>query len=414
MLEEICAFIEQGLDLKLRGVFLDNKLYLEKSNQIKEILNELDIDLWLILGRETSDVCDPALRLILPINVMGISAFFFVKTGERIALVRNADVIGVELTKIFTKVIGYADDFDIKLKEIILNLNPNVIDINCDLYDPLTDGLTVGLYFRLMNALSGTNYEQKIQMGKAIRAIRGRKTNMELSIIKSNLSEIHEICKSIDNFLKVGITDGYVYKYCQDEMKKRGATSSWDNHCCPLVHAGKRANQGMVTPTDNAIRKGDVFHVSFGIKKNGYATDFQRTWYALDDGEETAPDEVLNAFNILKDTIDETRKRCKPGVKGSDIDKLSRDSMAKHGVSYSRGSGHTVGRALHDGAVSLSQKSNTFGDLTDRPIEIGFVFTLELFMETSRGVVALEEMVVVEEDCAKFICSPQTEIWYIK
>ncbi len=392
---------------------MDNKLYLEKSHQIKEILNELNIDLWLILGRETKDVCDPALRLVLPINVMGISAFFFTKSGKNIALVRNADVIGLENVHIFNKVIGYSDDFDVKLREIIEDINPNAIDINCDLYDPLTDGLTVGLYFRLINALKGTSFSDKIQMGKAIRAIRGRKSSMELEIIKSNLSEVHDICNKINKFLAIGITDGYVYEFCQEEIKKRGAETSWDNHCCPLVHAGKRANQGMVTPTDNMIRKGDVFHLSLGIKKNGYATDFQRSWYALEDGEKIAPDEVLNAFKIIRDTVDLTRKACKPGTKGSDIDKIARDNMAKHGIAYSRGSGHTVGRSLHDGAVSLSLKSSTFGDLTERPIEANFVFTLELFIETSRGVVAVEEMIVVDQDGGKYICEPQTELWYI-
>ena len=50
--------------------------YLEKALQIEQILKEKNIDLWLVLGRETGDVCDLALKLILPINIMGIFVFF--------------------------------------------------------------------------------------------------------------------------------------------------------------------------------------------------------------------------------------------------------------------------------------------------------------------------------------------------
>ncbi len=96
------------------------KIYSEKLDQIKDILNEKNIDLWLLLGRETMDVSDPALRFVLPIDVMGVSAFFFTSDGKRIALVRNQDVGGVEETKVFSEVHGYKDNFDEMLKDMIV------------------------------------------------------------------------------------------------------------------------------------------------------------------------------------------------------------------------------------------------------------------------------------------------------
>ena len=114
--------------------------------QVQKILEEKQIDLWLLMGRETVDVCDPALRLVFDGNVMGVSAFFFTRTGKRLALVRRQDVSGVEATGCFDQVTGYGDNFDQLLRQTIEDIAPNVIDINADLYDALTDGLTTGLY----------------------------------------------------------------------------------------------------------------------------------------------------------------------------------------------------------------------------------------------------------------------------
>ena len=55
----------------------------EKYGQIAQILQEKNIGLWLLMGRETVDVCDPGLRLVLPTNIMGVSAFFFTPDGRR-------------------------------------------------------------------------------------------------------------------------------------------------------------------------------------------------------------------------------------------------------------------------------------------------------------------------------------------
>ena len=43
-----------------------DKLYQGKREQVAQILREKNIGLWLLMGRETVDVCDPALRLVFP------------------------------------------------------------------------------------------------------------------------------------------------------------------------------------------------------------------------------------------------------------------------------------------------------------------------------------------------------------
>lgn len=388
-----------------------NALYAGKQAQVQKILEEKQIDLWLLMGRETVDVCDPALRLVFDGNVMGVSAFFFTRTGKRLALVRRQDVSGVEATGCFDQVTGYGDNFDQLLRQTIEDIAPNVIDINADLYDALTDGLTTGLYLRLLRALEGTPYAQRLSLGQVIRAVRGRKIPEEIAMQVQVLKLLNQACDELKAQLHIGMTEGEVYDFCQAFMKEHDMTGSWDMGCCPLVHAGARSNQGLVRPGNNPIRPGDTFHLSFGAKKNGYATDFQRTWYVFEPGEKTIPQEVRHAFDTVRDVIEYVRVHMRPGMEGRQVDAMAREIMGKNGFTYGRGSGHAVGRALHDGCFQLCPDSAVLGDLPERKLEVGNVFTLEFFSDTSRGVVAIEDMVQLTENGGEFLYIPQKELW---
>jgi len=70
-----------------------------------------------------------------------------------------------------------------------------------------------------------------------------------------------------------------------------------------------------------------------------------------------------------------------------------------------------VGRALHDGCFQLCPDSAVLGDLPERKLEVGNVFTLEFFADTSRGVVAIEDMVQLTENGGEFLYIPQKELW---
>lgn len=388
-----------------------NALYAGKQAQVREILEEKQIDLWLLMGRETVDVCDPGLRLIFDGNVMGVSAFFFTRSGKRLALVRRQDVSGVEATGCFDQVTGYGDNFDQLLRETIQEIDPNVIDINADLHDALTDGLTTGLYLRLLRALEGTPFAQRLSLGQVIRAVRGRKIPEEIALQVQVLKLLNQACDELKMQLHTGMTEGDVYDFCQAFMKEHDMTGSWDMGCCPLVHAGARSNQGLVRPGDNPIRPGDTFHLSFGAKKDGYATDFQRTWYVFEPGEHTVPQEVQHAFDTVRDVIEYVRVHMRPGMEGRQVDAMAREIMGKNGFTYGRGSGHAVGRALHDGCFQLCPDSAVLGDLPARKLEAGNVFTLEFFADTSRGVVAIEDMVRLTDHGGEFLYIPQKELW---
>lgn len=385
------------------------ELFAGKRAQVAQILREKNIGLWLVMGRETVDVCDPALRLVFPSNVMGVSAFFYTPDGAARALVRAKDVEGVKETGCFDEVVGYGDDFDEQLVATICQIDPNLIDINADLYDALTDGLTAGLYLRLMQDLAGTPYAERISLGQVIRPLRGRKIDAEVALQRDVLKLLNQVCEELSGIVRPGTTEEDVYDYCQEFMRKHRLTPSWESSCCPLVHAGARSNQGLVHPGKNAVRPGDVFHLSFGAKHpTGYATDFQRSWYVLEEGETEPPAEVQRAFEGVIGAIDNTRAAIRPGIEGREVNRIFNEALAGFPAS---GGGHAVGRALHDGCFQLAPDSAVIGELPAVPLEVGNVFTLEVFCSTSRGVIGVEELIRLGEDGASYVYLPQRELW---
>jgi len=82
----------------------------EKLGQAVAMLPEFGLDCWLLLGRETGELCDPSLPLVLETTVTWQSAFLIDRSGERIAIVGRYDVQNVETSGGFTKVIGYDED----------------------------------------------------------------------------------------------------------------------------------------------------------------------------------------------------------------------------------------------------------------------------------------------------------------
>lgn len=386
-----------------------DELYRGKRAQVAQILEEKNIDLWLVMGRETVDVCDPGLRLVFPSNVMGVSAFFYTRDGAARALVRIKDVEGVKETGCFDEVIGYGDDFDDLLLSTIEEIQPNVIDIDADLYDALTDGLTTGLYLRLMQDLAGTPYAERISLGQVIRALRGRKTDAEVALQAEVLKLLNQVCEELTGIVRPGTSEEDVYDYCQEFMRAHDLTPSWEPSCCPLVHAGARSNQGLVHPGKNQVRPGDVFHLSFGAKHaSGYATDFQRSWYVLEAGETEPPAEVRDAFAAVIAAIDGTRQAIVPGMEGREVNRIFAEALEGWPAS---GGGHAVGRALHDGCFQLAPDSPVIGGLPEVGLEVGNVFTLEVFCQTPRGVIGVEEMIRLTDDGAQYVYIPQRELW---
>jgi Xaa-Pro aminopeptidase len=156
-------------------------------------------------------------------------------------------------------------------------------------------------------------------------------------------------------------------------------------------------------------------NVDFGVSRNGYCSDLQRTWYFLRASESVAPAPVRRGFETIVEAIQEAARAVRPGRTGAEIDGVARSYITARGFpEYPHGLGHQIGRTAHDGGAGLFPRWERYGNLPDVPIEAGQCFTIEPRLPIEgHGIATCEEIVVVTEDGHEFLSEPQRELYLI-
>ncbi|MHA1907595.1 MAG: M24 family metallopeptidase [Candidatus Thorarchaeota archaeon] len=384
---------------------------IEKSKQACEILREMDLDAWMVWVRETSQMADPVLDLILGGSLVWQSALIFTQQGEKIAIIGSLDADGIKPKGIFDKIVTYDHKVSEPLLEVLNEISPKQLAINYSINDVSADGLSVGMYRILKNYLKDTPYIERLTSSEAlIGKLRGRKTDTEVFRIQKAVDITEEIFNAIESELKVGKTELSIHERMHQMMSERGVTDAWHPDHNPAVDAGPNKQFGHSGPTDNKTKEGHLLHFDFGVKWEGYCSDIQRMFYF--GKPETIPEEITHAFETVRDAIQLSADSVKPGVTGNDIDNIARNFVKERGYEeYRHALGHQLGRLAHDGGTLLGPYWEKYGQSPSGILEPGNVFTLELYVDTENyGQVSLEEDIVVTKDGCRFLSKPQKEI----
>lgn len=396
---------------------VDNIIQKEKIRQALFILKELDVDMWMTIGRETSMNNDPILPLISNVDFTATAGIVISKTGRVIALVGHNDAEGVKQNEIFKEVIGYDTSFEEEIVKIVNEINPREIALNYSISDVAADGLSYGLYLTISNTLLKNNYKgEVISSENIISKLRGRKTDTEKNRIIKAIDTAQKIFKDACSFIKVGVTEIDIYNYFHERTKAYGVVPAWQVSQCPGVMVGPNTATGHNGPSDIKVEKGFVMDIDFGVLENKYCSDLQRAYYALEDGETKANREVQRAFDTVQEAIRRAAAYMKPGVTGSEVDGVAREYIVSQGYpEWTHGLGHQVGRLVHDGGLLLapSKWKRCPSKQVNSPIEEGMIFTLEPGIFTSRGYVGQEEMVYVSKNSAVFLSKQQESIYLV-
>ena len=384
----------------------------EKIQQAAGICKEKDIDMWLTFVRESSATPDPMLDLILGTHCTWPSAFIITATGRAVAIVGSLDVQNIKDHAGY-EIIGYVDSIREDLLKIIRQIDPKRIAVNFSLSDVMADGLSHGMYTLLTEYLTNTDYLNRLESSETIvAALRGRKSVAEIDFIRDAIEETLRIFDEVTRFLQAGQSERDVARFIRSKMEERGLGPAWDAEQCPAVFTGPESAGAHAGPTDRLIEHGHVMNIDFGIRKNGYVSDLQRTWYFLRKDEKTAPAEVQRGFDVIRDAIREAARALKPGVEGWMVDAVARNFILGAGYDeYPHGLGHQVGRMAHDGSAMLCPKWERYKDLPYSIVEAGQVFTIEPRLTIDGfGIATIEEIVIVTENGCEFLSTPQTEL----
>ena len=392
------------------------QLIQEKLIQATAILNELDIDLWLTFVRETSMQPDPVLDLIAGVDVTWQSAFLLSRTGQHTAIIGHFDAENVQALGAY-RVIGYHEGIRQPLREAIAAYQPTTLAINYSENDVAADGLSHGMYLALLGHLRDTPFATcLVSAEKIVAALRGRKSATEIELVRQAVNTTEQLFDAVEQFAKPGMTQRQIADFVHQRVDAMGFGYAWPKPFNPIVTCGPHSAVGHAAPGDVVLQKGHLLHMDLGIKQDEYCSDLQRMWYVLDDGETTAPPEVQRAFDVVYGAIKAGEYRLKSGVPGWQVDETAREFIVDNGYpEYMHAFGHLLGRSAHDGATVLGPRWERYKGICDLLVEAGNIFTLELHVIVpERGMMSLEEDVLVTKNGVEYLSVPQTELRYIR
>jgi Xaa-Pro aminopeptidase len=391
----------------------DETLVQQKLAQAEAILDEVGIDVWLIVARESDVLGDPSLPLIVGTSVTWESAFIIDHKGRHKAIVGTGDVANIEQTGAWSDIEGYVEGLGPALRAAIEDRDPASIGLSYSTDNSMADGLTYGMYLELERFLGETPHWSRICSAEPVSSrLRARKSAEEVERIRTAIATTETIWNETAAWLRPGLSEQQISDFMHERLQHHGVDSSWDWRYCPTVMAGPHTPIGHVGPTDIKTEPGHLLAIDFGVRQNDYTSDMQRTFYFLREGETEAPSEVREAFAVVDRAIQAGAEKLRPGVAGWEVDAAARSVLEDYGAQeWNFAFGHQMGRACHDGGTVLGPKWDRYGERPYDLIEESQVYTLEIgFPVEGRGRAQLEEDVVVTADGCQFLTAPQRDL----
>lgn len=386
----------------------DPAIVKEKSGQVHEVLRSHGIDLWITFCRETDHNPEPCLPFILGFDVVWPTLVAYTRTGDSYVVLGRHDAPNARELGIH-EVRPYDESLAEPVHDLLESVDPDEIAINYSIDDPTADGLSHGMYRRLVDLLEGTEYADRLMSAEDVVAeLRGIKSPTERERIRYAAETSAELLASMASEWTPDWTERDVSAWLHDRMADQGIGAAWAHDYCPTVHHGSDAEIGHTLPDDRTLPEGEVLHVDFGVTKEGYAADMQRLYYHGDPAD--VPTELQTAFDDVRSAIEAGRAAIEPGAKGYEADQAARTHLTDRGwPAYQHALGHQVGRNAHDGGTLLGPRWQRYGTLPDRRIREGEIYTVELGIDTEWGYLGLEEMVEVTATGTQYVVPPQRE-----
>ncbi|MGW8267834.1 MAG: M24 family metallopeptidase [Longimicrobiales bacterium] len=389
----------------------------EKVDQAIGILDEYGIDCWITFVRESGMMRDPMMDFLCPADMTWHSAFIITRSGYTHAIVGQMEKKTVEELEVWGKVTGYVEGIKKELQSYLKAVNPASIAVNYSRNSEVCDGLTHGMFLVLEEMLSEIDFRDRLVSSEKITSsLKARKTSTEVARMQKAIGHTLDIFGMVRDFIRPGRTEKEIAAFMAREALSRGLAFGWDPAHCPAVFTGPDTAGAHYQPTDREVERGHVLNMDFGLKVEGYTSDLQRTFYILEEGETEEPQEVRQGFDTIVTAIEKARAGLKPGVQGVEIDGIAREHIVSRGYEeYPHGLGHQVGRFAHDGTALLGPAWEKYANKPFEPIEENMVFTIEpRLLVPGRGVVTIEEMVLVTPQGAEYMSEPQKELLLIE
>ncbi len=235
--------------------------------------------------------------------------------------------------------------------------------------------------------LSAYHFNDSSMLSNAIGALRSIKDDEEIQCIQKAQSIAENAFEQILKFIKVGVTEREIALKLDFTMMQLGAEAlSFET----IALSGANTSMPHGVPSDRKVCSGEFVLMDFGAVYNGYHSDMTRTVCV------GKPDpEMEKVYNIVLEAQKTALSYAKAGIKGSQLDAVSRDVIAKAGYGnfFGHALGHGVGLEIHELPVA-SPKS-------DKILKTGSVVTIEpgIYIPGKFGVRIEDFVIITEKSC---------------
>lgn len=312
-------FAQDILPLRERATLIDQIQKDRIENLLPQLMEEQDIDLWVLITREYNE--DPVVKTLLPptwLNARRRTILVFSKTKDGIdpvAITRYN--FGNNIRSIWNK--EEQPDQWKALVDYIVSQNPKKIGVNISEHYGIADGLVKTDYDGMMQVLP-EKFKKRVVSAEtlAVRWIETR-TPLEMTLF-SQLSEItHNIIAeafSTDVITPGATTTEDVVWWMREKVSALGL-KTWFQPTVDVQRTGASDLYAFDGQSKfDVIKPGDLVHCDFGITYLTLNTDCQELAYVLQPGETEAPEflrEALRQGNAVQDALTDHFKTGRTG-----------------------------------------------------------------------------------------------------
>ena len=417
------------LPLRERATVMDDIFRERFTTLLPTLMQETDIDLWLIIAREYNE--DPVIKTMLPSTWLSARR-------RTILVIHRTDQDSVEGRAVARYAVG--DVFQSawnpeeepdqwkRLAAIVEELNPQSIGINTSALHNHADGLTHTEYEQLVKCLPA-QYQARLVSAEAL-AVRWleTRTDRELALYEQIARIAHQIVAEglSEQVIQPGVTTTEDVQWWYRQRVAELTLDTWFHPSVDVTRpdpdaqeAARSFSQQTQLPED-VIMPGDLVHVDFGITYLRLNTDMQQNAYVLRPGETAPPAGLVKAFTQGYRLQDILTANMQAGVTGNEALRKTREQAQAEGIVSSIYS-HPLGYHGHAAGPAIGMWDNQAGDASgEHPIYDRTAYAVELNARVpipewggKEIRVMLEENAVVKDNQVHYLDGRQKELYLI-
>lgn len=419
----------QVLSERDRAELKDEILEDRFQNLLPLLMDNADIDMWLIISREYNE--DPIIKTMLParwLNARRRTIMVFYRNKEKDIIERLAVArydIGKNIKSAWNK--EQEPDQWKALVDLITKRNPKKIGINYSTHFPLADGLVKTDHEELKHNLPDSLKLRLVSAEKLAIGWIETRTEKEMKLFEKLVKITHNIIDEAfsDKVITPGKTTSDDIVWWMRQKVTDMGLETWFHPTIDIQRTKEELKSHIYSFTkgdkNQVIQKGDLLHCDFGITYIGLNTDCQQHAYVLKDDEKEVPEYLVKAFqkgNRLQDILTDNMKK---GKTGNEI-LLNALSQAKQEGLKPAIYSHPLGKYGHSAGTTIGMWDSQEGVPVrgDYPLHKNTAYAIELNVtvnipEWQKNIrIMLEEAGFFGDNFFKYVNKRQTSIKVIK